>query len=74
MAEPFLAGGSAGLLENAGTVNLAAGEAGARFLWISGRPLKEPIAWQGPIVMNSPEELEEAFRQYREGTFLDPQV
>jgi hypothetical protein len=41
-----------------------------RFLLISGRPLAEPVAWRGPIVMNSKEELETAFREYREGTFI----
>ncbi len=44
-----------------------------RFLLISGRPLREPVAWQGPIVMNTEEELRTAFREYREGTFLKHQ-
>jgi len=41
-----------------------------RFLWVSGRPLREPVAWHGPIVMNTREELEAAFRELREGTFV----
>jgi hypothetical protein len=41
-----------------------------RFLLISGLPLAEPVAWRGPIVMNSREELETAFREYRDGTFI----
>ncbi len=41
-----------------------------RFLFVSGRPLGEPVAWQGPIVMNTQEELRTAFREYRAGTFL----
>jgi len=41
-----------------------------RFLLISGMPLAEPVAWRGPIVMNTREELETAFREYREGTFI----
>jgi hypothetical protein len=41
-----------------------------RFLLISGRPLGQPIAWQGPIVMNTQEELRAAFREYRDGTFI----
>jgi redox-sensitive bicupin YhaK (pirin superfamily) len=41
-----------------------------RFLLISGMPLAEPVAWRGPIVMNTREELELAFREYREGTFI----
>jgi redox-sensitive bicupin YhaK (pirin superfamily) len=41
-----------------------------RFLLVSGKPIKEPIAWYGPIVMNTQNELEIAFREFREGTFL----
>jgi redox-sensitive bicupin YhaK (pirin superfamily) len=41
-----------------------------RFLLVSGRPLKEPIAWYGPIVMNTQEELKTAFREFQEGTFV----
>lgn len=47
-----------------------AGKNGFRFLFISGMPLKEPIAWAGPIVMNSQAELQLAFEEYRQGTFL----
>ena len=43
---------------------------GIRFLLLSGKPLGEPVAWQGPIVMNTQAELETAFREYREGTFI----
>jgi quercetin 2,3-dioxygenase len=43
---------------------------GMRFLLISGQPLGEPIAWRGPIVMNTQAELEIAFRDLREGTFI----
>jgi len=41
-----------------------------RFLLVSGKPLKEPIAWYGPIVMNSQEELRTAFEEYERGTFV----
>jgi redox-sensitive bicupin YhaK (pirin superfamily) len=41
-----------------------------RFLLVSGRPIGEPIAWSGPIVMNTDEELEVAFQEYRTGTFI----
>jgi redox-sensitive bicupin YhaK (pirin superfamily) len=41
-----------------------------RFLLFSGKPIREPVAWFGPIVMNTEEELEQAFREYREGTFI----
>ncbi len=43
-----------------------------RFLLVAGQPLNEPVAWGGPIVMNTREELETAFRQLEENTFLDP--
>jgi redox-sensitive bicupin YhaK (pirin superfamily) len=41
-----------------------------RFLFLSGRPLGEPVAWQGPIVMNTQEELRIAFDEYQRGTFV----
>ena len=41
-----------------------------RFLLVSGKPLKEPIAWYGPIVMNTQAEIRQAFREYQEGTFV----
>jgi redox-sensitive bicupin YhaK (pirin superfamily) len=41
-----------------------------RFLLVSGKPIREPIAWYGPIVMNTQEELRKAFEEYRDGTFL----
>jgi hypothetical protein len=47
----------------------AAGEL-LRFLLLTGKPLNEPVAWRGPIVMNTQAELELAFREYREGTFI----
>jgi hypothetical protein len=42
----------------------------SRFILVSGKPLNEPIAWRGPIVMNTDEELDVAFREYRNGTFI----
>ena len=51
-------------------IRVTTGEHSARFLLMSGRPLREPVAWYGPIVMNSRAELETAFREYREGTFI----
>ena len=41
-----------------------------RFLCISGKPIGEPIAWRGPIVMNTEEEIEKAFKEYQNGTFI----
>lgn len=51
-------------------IRIAAGKTGLRFLMISGAPIGEPVAWRGPIVMNTEEELREAFREYRDGTFI----
>ncbi len=45
-------------------------EAPVRYLLISGKPIREPVAWYGPIVMNTPEELRQAFEEYRAGTFV----
>lgn len=47
-----------------------AGEQGVRFFLFSGQPLGEPIAWGGPIVMNTREELQQAFREIDNGTFI----
>ena len=49
-------------------------EGDARFIFFMGPPLHEPVAWGGPIVMNTREELDEAFRQLRDGTFLKQRV
>ena len=43
---------------------------GCRFLLVAGKPLREPIAWYGPIVMNTRQELDIAFEEYQKGTFL----
>ena len=54
------------------SVTVQAGEEGVRFLLISGRPIEEPVAWHGPIVINTRAELEQAFRELRNGTFIRP--
>jgi len=51
-------------------ITVQAGEDGIRFLLVSGRPIEEPVAWYGPIVMNTEAELRQAFAELREGTFL----
>jgi redox-sensitive bicupin YhaK (pirin superfamily) len=51
-------------------ISVTSRDEGARFLLISGKPLNEPVAWYGPIVMNTQEELEIAFEEYRKGTFI----
>ncbi len=49
-----------------------AGEEGVRFLLVSGRPLREPIAWHGPIVMNTDSEIRQAMMDLRDGSFIRP--
>ena len=51
-------------------VTVQAGPEGVRFLLVAGRPLKEPVAWHGPIVMNTRAELETAMRELRDGSFI----
>jgi quercetin 2,3-dioxygenase len=51
-------------------VLVEAGDDGIRFLLVSGRPLQEPVAWYGPIVMNSQQQLKMAFEELEKGTFL----
>lgn len=58
------------LFDRGDEVAVEAGEEGIRFLLVSGRPLKEPVAWYGPIVMNTQAELQKAFQELQEGTFL----
>ena len=54
------------------TISVRSGEDGVRFLLVSGKPIKEPVAWHGPIVMNTREELIKAFSELQNGTFIDP--
>jgi quercetin 2,3-dioxygenase len=51
-------------------VTVQAGEQGIRFLLVSGKPIEEPVAWYGPIVMNTQAELQQAFSELRNGTFI----
>ena len=51
-------------------VTVQAGEQGIRFLLVSGKPIEEPVAWHGPIVMNSREEIMQAMRELQNGTFI----
>jgi hypothetical protein len=59
------------LFDRGDEVTVQAGEEGIRFLLVSGKPLAEPVAWYGPIVMNTQEQLQRAFEELREGTFLN---
>jgi hypothetical protein len=58
------------LFDRGDEVTVQAGEDGIRFLLVSGKPLEEPVAWYGPIVMNTQEQLRQAFTELQEGTFL----
>jgi redox-sensitive bicupin YhaK (pirin superfamily) len=51
-------------------IRVTAGETGVRFLLISGRPIEEPVAWHGPIVMNTRQEIEQAMQELQNGTFI----
>jgi redox-sensitive bicupin YhaK (pirin superfamily) len=51
-------------------VTVQAGDNGIQFLLISGQPLEEPVAWRGPIVMNTADELSQAYQELRDGTFI----
>jgi len=53
-------------------VTVQAGEEGVRFLLISGAPIEEPVAWHGPIVMNTRAEIQQAMRDLNNGTFIRP--
>ena len=53
-------------------ITVTAGPEGVRFLLVSGRPIQEPVAWHGPIVMNTREELMQAMRDLNNGTFIRP--
>jgi quercetin 2,3-dioxygenase len=58
------------LFDNGDEVTVQAGEQGIRFLLVSGKPIEEPVAWYGPIVMNTQEQLMEAYEELKRGTFL----
>ena len=58
------------LFDTGDEVTIQAGGAGIRFLLVSGRPIEEPVAWHGPIVMNTQEELQQAYAELRDGTFI----
>ncbi len=58
------------LFDRGDEISVQAGPEGIRFLLVSGRPLEEPVAWYGPIVMNTQAELNKAVRQLQDGTFI----
>ena len=58
------------LFDSGDDIEVQAGEDGIRFLLVSGQPLEEPVAWRGPIVMNTQQELQQAYSELRAGTFI----
>jgi redox-sensitive bicupin YhaK (pirin superfamily) len=69
-SERLLSPESLVLFDDGDEVNVTTEDNPVRFLLISGRPIGEPVAWYGPIVMNTQEELRVAFEEYQNGTFL----
>jgi len=70
LAGDALATHSLAVLGPGDTVEITAGEAGARFILVAGRPLGEPVVQYGPFVMNTREEIEQAFADYRDGRLV----
>ena len=58
------------LFDSGDEVTVQAGDDGIRFLLVSGKPIEEPVAWYGPIVMNTNAELQQAVAELRDGTFI----
>jgi len=58
------------LFDSGDEIVVESGDEGIRFLLVSGRPIEEPVAWYGPIVMNTQAELREAMRDLQLGTFI----
>jgi hypothetical protein len=58
------------LFDTGEEVTVAAGPKGIRFLLVSGKPIEEPVAWYGPIVMNTQAQLQQAVAELRDGTFI----
>jgi hypothetical protein len=58
------------LFESGDEITVQAGDEGIRFLLVSGQPIEEPVAWYGPIVMNTQQQLQQAYDELRQGTFI----
>jgi quercetin 2,3-dioxygenase len=58
------------LFDSGDEITVQAGDESIRFILVSGKPIKEPVAWYGPIVMNSQAELQQAFTELKQGTFI----
>ena len=71
--EAFLRNGDLVLFDDGDQVIVLTEKDPVRFLMLSGRPIREPVAWYGPIVMNTREELRIALDEYNNGTFIKQQ-
>ncbi|MFV0446523.1 MAG: pirin family protein [Planctomycetaceae bacterium] len=60
------------LFDQGDSIRVTSGDEGGRFLLVSGEPIREPVAWKGPIVMNTQAELQQAWRELNDGTFIQP--
>ena len=58
------------LFDRGDELTVETGDEGVRFLLVSGKPIEEPVAWYGPVVMNTQDELRQAFQELEQGTFL----
>jgi len=58
------------LFDSGDEIVVESGDEGIRFLLVSGQPIEEPVAWYGPIVMNTQAELRQAMRELQLGTFI----
>jgi len=68
--DPFLENGDLVLFDDGNQIEVSTEGDNVRFLLISGKPIGEPVAWYGPIVMNTQDELRIAFEEYNNGTFI----
>ncbi len=68
--DPFVSNGTLVLFDKGDEIKVITEDKPVRFLLISGKPIGEPVAWYGPIVMNTQEGLRIAFEEYRNGTFI----
>jgi hypothetical protein len=68
--ETYVGNGMLALFDDGDEMVVSTEDEEVRFLLIPGQPINEPVAWQGPIVMNTREELRIAFEEYRQGTFV----
>lgn len=68
--DPFVGNGTIVLFDDGNEIMAFTEKHNVRFLLISGKPIGEPVAWYGPIVMNTQEELQIAFEEYKQGTFI----